>query len=189
VNAEIRRRIADCKRRIQKRLEATNLGDSCPVISASNIQYELAERTKGIAAGGIGIIQPLVKRLELDQAINRQLNLLKIYLPYSESDHVLNIAYNLLAGGTCLEHLELRRNNEAYLDALGSTTQDAFLRYQPGNCLRRSRPSVAHPRLAIDGRAEANAAAFVGEAGESLGPPLIFTENHPWIWRMDQKES
>jgi hypothetical protein len=39
-------------------------------------------------------------------------------LPYSESDHVLNIAYNLLAGGTCLEHLELRRNDEVYLDAL-----------------------------------------------------------------------
>jgi len=33
---------------------------------------------------------------------------------------VLNMAYNLLAGGTCLEHLELRRNDEAYLDALGA---------------------------------------------------------------------
>jgi hypothetical protein len=33
---------------------------------------------------------------------------------------VLNIAYNLLAGGTCLEHLELLRNDEAYLDALGA---------------------------------------------------------------------
>ncbi len=58
--------------------------------------------------------------LELDTAIDRHLNLFKIYLPYTESDHVLNIAYNLLAGGTCLEHLELRRNDEAYLDALGA---------------------------------------------------------------------
>jgi len=33
---------------------------------------------------------------------------------------VLNIAYNLLAGGTCLEHLELLRSDEAYLDALGA---------------------------------------------------------------------
>ena len=48
------------------------------------------------------------------------LNLFKIYLPYAESDHVLNIAYNLLAGGTCLEHLELRRNDEVYLNALGA---------------------------------------------------------------------
>jgi hypothetical protein len=62
----------------------------------------------------------MVKRLELDKAINERLNLLKIHLPYSESDHVLNIAYNLLVGGTCLEHLELRRNDEVYLDALGA---------------------------------------------------------------------
>jgi hypothetical protein len=91
-----------------------------PVISASNIQYEIADRTKAISAGGIGLIHQMTKTLGLDQDINRLLNLFKIYLPYSESDHVLNIAYNLLAGGTCLEHLELRRNDEAYLDALGA---------------------------------------------------------------------
>ena len=57
--------------------------------------------------------------LGLAESINRSVNLLKIYLPYSESDHVLNIAYNIVAGGTCLDHLELRRNDEVYLDALG----------------------------------------------------------------------
>jgi hypothetical protein len=41
-------------------------------------------------------------------------------LPYFESDHVLNIAYNLLAGGSRLEHLEVPRNDEVYLDALGA---------------------------------------------------------------------
>ena len=41
-------------------------------------------------------------------------------MPYHESDHVLNIAYNLLAGGQRLEHLEVRRNDEVYLDALGA---------------------------------------------------------------------
>ncbi len=46
--------------------------------------------------------------------------MLKIHLPYHDSDHVLNIAYNLLAGGTCLEHLELLRSDRAYLDALGA---------------------------------------------------------------------
>ena len=62
-----------------------------------------------MAAGGIAAMHSLVKQLELDRAIDRNLNLFKIHLPYHESDHVLNIAYNLLAGGTCLEHLELRR--------------------------------------------------------------------------------
>jgi hypothetical protein len=66
------------------------------------------------------MIHQVVKSLQLDDAINRRLNLPRIYLPYSESNHVLNIAYNLLAGGTCLEHLELRRNDEVYLNALGA---------------------------------------------------------------------
>jgi len=94
------------------------MGSECPVISATNIDYEMADRTKAISAGGIGLIHKMVCQLALDQMINQTLNLFKIYLPYSESDHVLNIAYNLLAGGTCLEHLELLRNNEAYLDAI-----------------------------------------------------------------------
>lgn len=120
MNAKIRRQLAARKRRMEKRLDKTRLGSECPVISARNIHYEIAERTQAIAAGGIGMIQLLVKQLGLDEAINRQVPLLKLYLPYSESDHVLNMAYNLLAGGTCLEHLELRRNDENYLNALGA---------------------------------------------------------------------
>lgn len=52
--------------------------------------------------------------------INEKLNLLKRHLPYHESDHILNIAYNTISGGTCLEDIEARRNDEAYLDALGA---------------------------------------------------------------------
>jgi hypothetical protein len=89
-------------------------------MTASNIHYEIADRTRATAHGGIGAIHLLVKRLGIDRAINDQLALLKLHLPYHDSDHVLNIAYNLLAGGTCLEHLELLRSDEAYLDALGA---------------------------------------------------------------------
>jgi hypothetical protein len=120
VNAKIRRQLKARKQRIRKRLDKTKLGSACPVLSASNIHYELADRTRAISAGGIGMMHRLVRHLQLDQAINRYVDLLKIYLPYSESDHVLNMAYNVLAGGTRLEHLELRRQDEAYLDALGA---------------------------------------------------------------------
>lgn len=120
MNTKIRRQLKARKRRIEKRLDKSRFPDACPVISASNIDYQIAEKTQAIAAGGIGMIQLLVKRLGLDKAINEQLGLFKLYLPYSESDHVLNIAYNLLAGGTCLEHIELRRNDENYLNALGA---------------------------------------------------------------------
>jgi hypothetical protein len=45
---------------------------------------------------------------------------LKIHLPYQDSDHVLNIAYIPLCNGTCLQDLERLRNDENYLNALGT---------------------------------------------------------------------
>src|SRR5512140_3406827 len=90
------------------------------MMTASNIHYEIAERVQATAAGGIGAIHLLTRKLGLDQVINERLSLLKAHLPYHESDHVLGIAYNLLAGGECLEHLEYLRSDEACLDALGA---------------------------------------------------------------------
>lgn len=87
---------------------------------AKTIAYELAERARGLAAGGIGLMFQLARRVGLVEDINERLHVLKRHLPYHESDHVLNIAFNVLAGGTCLEDLELLRNDEVYLDALGA---------------------------------------------------------------------
>ena len=120
MNAKVRNQLNARKRKIETRLDRTKFPDESPVLAASNIHYDISDRTRAVACGGIGVIHKLVKQLELDHAINEQTNLLKFHLPYSESDHILNIAYNLLAGGSCLEHLELRRNDEAYLDALGA---------------------------------------------------------------------
>jgi hypothetical protein len=90
------------------------------MMTASNIHYEYADRVRGLSAGGIGALFLLAQRIELVKDIDRNLHLLKRHLPYHESDHVLNIALNLLAGGRRIEHLELRRNDEVYLDALGA---------------------------------------------------------------------
>ena len=121
MNTKIRKQIERRKRRIARRLDKNdNRGCDRPMMTASNIHYEIADRTRATANGGIGAMHLLVRKLGLDQAIDAALGLLKIHLPYHESDHVLNIAYNLLAGGTCLEHLELLRSDEAYLDALGA---------------------------------------------------------------------
>jgi hypothetical protein len=121
VNAKIRRQLQAGKRRIERRLDKTILGDGDqPVMSASDIRFELAQRTHGMAYGGIGAMRLLVRELGLAEAIDRRLHLLKIHLPYHESDHVLNLAFNALCDGDCLEDLELRRNDEVYLDALGA---------------------------------------------------------------------
>jgi hypothetical protein len=90
------------------------------MLRGRNIRYEIAERDKGIACGGIGLIHRTCQALRLPERINERLRLLKLHLPYWESDHVLNIAYNALMDGTCLEDIELRRQDEVFLDALGA---------------------------------------------------------------------
>ena len=121
MSPKIRKEIERRKREIARRLDKDdNRGCDQPIMTASNIHYEIAGRTRATAAGGIGAMHLLVRKLGLDEAIDRHLDVLKIHLPYFDSDHVLNIAYNLLAGGECLEHLELLRTNVAYLNALGA---------------------------------------------------------------------
>jgi len=121
VTAKIRKQLRTRKQRIARRLERIDRRASArPELAATNIHYEIANRARAITTGGIGAVHLLVKRLGLDRAIDDRLDLLKVHLPYHESDHVLNIAYNLLAGGTRLEHLEHLRNDEGYLDALGA---------------------------------------------------------------------
>ena len=139
MSVNLRRQIERRKQRNIKRLDRWNLGDtSQPALGARNIHYELAERASGTTCGGIGAIHRLVRELGLPEAIDGRLHLLKMHLPYHESDHVLSLAYNALCGGTCLEDLELRRQDEALLDALGTeripdptTAGDFCRRFQP----------------------------------------------------------
>jgi hypothetical protein len=90
------------------------------VLTASDIHYEIADRTRGIASGGIGALHALARQVGLIDAIDDRLHLLKFHLPYHESDHVLTFAYNVLCDGTCRQDLELRRQDEVFLDALGA---------------------------------------------------------------------
>jgi hypothetical protein len=121
VKTNIRRLLASRKRRMQRRLDKTKLGDvSKPVLTARNIHYEMAQRTHGITYGGIGAMHLLARRIGLIEAIDQKLHLLKIHLPYHESDHVLNFVYNALCNGDCLQDIELRRQDVNFLDALGA---------------------------------------------------------------------
>jgi Transposase DDE domain group 1 len=107
------------KRRIERRLahRQRSTGDR-PVFGACAMRYELGERAGGIAWGGIGAMHALARQIGLIDAIDRNLHILRMHQPYHESDHVLNFAYNALCDGTCLQDLELRRNDEGFLDAL-----------------------------------------------------------------------
>jgi hypothetical protein len=154
VNAKIRRQLANRKRRIRRRLDRQNCdGAQQPRFTASNIHYDIADRTRGLVHGGIGAIHLLARRLGLIDAIDERLHLLKIHLPYHESDHVLNIAYNALCEGTCLQDIELRRNDAVFLDALAArsipdpTTAGDFCRRFRGADIHRLQDIFDDTRL------------------------------------------
>ena len=115
------RKIARRRRRIARRLQPRIWSaQPRPMYTASHIQYEHSERVRGLASGGIGAMHRLAQHTGLVKAIDQQLQVLKVHLPYHESDHVLGIAYNVLCGGTCLQDIERLRQDEVYLDALGA---------------------------------------------------------------------
>jgi hypothetical protein len=119
------------------------------MFSAANPRVELAKKVRAISTGGIGLVHCLAQQTGLVGAIDRRLHLLLIHRPYHESDHVLNLAYNALCGGVRLEDIELRRNDEVFLDALGTeripdpTTSGDF-------CRRFAEPDIRALMEAID---------------------------------------
>lgn len=77
----------------------------------------MSGRGNGLAAGGIVAVMTLMACcIGLVDAIDQRISVLKLHRPYQESDHVLNIAFNVLAGNRRLEHLERLRNDEVYLE-------------------------------------------------------------------------
>jgi len=156
VKASIQRRLAKTKRRIERRLQrdADASGDR-PMFAARNIHYELAEKTQAIGVGGIGVIHRLAQQVGLVEAIDRHVHVLLIHLPYHESDHVLNLAYNALCEGIRLEDIELRRNDEVFLDALGTqripdpTTAGDFCRRFGEGSIRDLMEAIDEARLKV----------------------------------------
>lgn len=141
------------------------------MFGARNVQYEMAERIRAIDSGGIGVFHQLARRTGLIRAIDEKLHVLKRHLPYHESDHVLNMAYNSLTGGNCLDDIDLRRNDEAYMDALGAeripdpTTAGDFTR-------RFSEQDVLDLMEAVNG----TLAPTTGECKEGMGL------SHKGVW-------
>ena len=135
MNKRFSRILTENKRKMRWRLRRRHY-DERPkaMFKGGNIRYSISEKVRAIGYGGIGAMHTLVRKLKLDRAIDRRISLLKAHLPYHESDHVLNIAYNVMTGGTCLEDIERLRKDDTYTQALGAdripdpTTAGDFLR-------------------------------------------------------------
>ncbi len=108
------------------------------MIAGTNTHYELADKAGGTSYGGLAAIHAFAQKIGLPKQVDAALHLFKRRCPYYESDHVLNFAYNALCGGTCLQDIEQRRNDEFFLDAVGAeripdptTAGDFCRRFRP----------------------------------------------------------
>jgi len=150
--AKLRARAAAIERRLQRAVVPNTTG---PVLGRANIAYELSERTKGTAHGGIGAITKLVDAIGLAGEIDASLDLLQCHKPYYESDHVLNIAYNALCGGQRLQDIEARRCDAVFLDGLGidslpdPTTAGDFCRRFDADAVLALQQAVNRARLEV----------------------------------------
>lgn len=182
----ILRRLMARKRRILRRLKKANedkyrrcADGAGPVIDPPGVKYELAEKTRGIAYGGIGLMIKLAHEVGLVKEIDRHLHLLKMHVPYHESDHVLNLALNALCDATCLQDIELRRNDEVFLDALGAqsipdptTAGDFCRRFKSVEHLESLESAIHAARLNVWKRQPAE---FFEEAVIDLDSTLVIT--------------
>lgn len=121
----IRRQLDREKRKISDRLAPFSGGTEPrvagqPELKGPGIMYEMGSKARVIPCGGIGAVHRIVQELGLQTVLDEQLGLLKRARPYQDSDHILNIAYNILCGGEVLDDIEHRRNDAAFLDALGA---------------------------------------------------------------------
>jgi hypothetical protein len=141
VSREYPKIVRNRKRRIERRLKLRAWAEQGkPMFAGSNIYYEMAEKTQAMGCGGIGAIHLLAQKIGLVDSLDRKVQVLKRHLPYHESDHVLNLAYNIMAGGERLEDIELRRQDECFLNGLGAqripdptTAGDFTRRFSPEN--------------------------------------------------------
>jgi hypothetical protein len=112
-----RRNAARRARKVQARHRlAGHLGVQLePMLTMGKINYEVGDRVEATPYGGIAAVHQMAVALGLPEAINDALSLLKVHMPYHESDHVLNMAYNVLTGGRTLQQIERLRHDVAYM--------------------------------------------------------------------------
>jgi Transposase DDE domain group 1 len=104
------------------------------MLTPGKIHYEIGGNVEATPFGGLFAMHRLVTRLGLVAAIDDRVHLLKMHLPYHESDHVLTLAYSVLTGGTRLEDVDRLRTDVPLMNGLGArllpdpTTTGDFLR-------------------------------------------------------------
>lgn len=105
-----------------------------PVLRMRRLHVETEDRATVTRFGGLVLAEQFCRRFKVAALIDEHVEVLKLHLPYHESDHVLAQALSLYVGGTCLEDMMLLQHDEAVKRMLGAcrlpdpTTAGDFLR-------------------------------------------------------------
>ncbi len=105
-----------------------------PVMRKPRLHVETKRRSVVTRFGGLALAEQFCRRFKVAALIDEHVEVLKMHLPYHESDHVLAQAFNLFVGGSCLEDMMNLQGDEAVLRMVGAcrlpdpTTAGDFLR-------------------------------------------------------------
>lgn len=130
MNVNDQKNLARRKQNLDDRLSRRSPGAA----DYSSPVYQMSDRARATGHGGVAALIDLARRAGLCELIDREVPVLAVRKPYSESDHVMAIVAAVLSGGTCVEALRTMRREPELLDALGmgrapdSTTSGDFLR-------------------------------------------------------------
>jgi hypothetical protein len=166
------------KQEVDFRTDRLQAAFGSPQLGSGPVKVELAEKTRAVAHGGIALVHRIAVASGLVDALNA-VPVLKLKLPYWESDHVLNMAYNIFCGGTALEHIEYRRNDPTYLDMLQThsipdpTTAGDFCRRYTATQINQLQDKINETRLNVWAR---QPKSFFDEADVDLDGTMAPTD-------------
>ena len=96
-------------------------GDSCqPQFSHPRLVVEPHRGAPLMSAPGLGIVHELVERLGVASVIDDRVCVLRRRKWYTESDHTLTLAYNMLSGGDTLSDVNRLRGDDGLRRLLGT---------------------------------------------------------------------
>ena len=180
--------LARCKRQIARRIRHNHQLSEQPVLAAANIHYQFSARLHGLAFGGIGAVHLLARKSGLIDALNRRLHLLKVHLPYHESDHVLAIAYS----GPLVSLPMAVFNTRAYVNqAIESIVRQSYAQWElllwddgstdgSAEVLQEWARRDARIRL-LGGTHLGAAGAMAALTAASIGPYLGWVDSDDWL--------
>ena len=111
-----------------------------PVIHNRQVRLQVQQRGEITPYGGLALAHDLAMRLGIDRDINASMQLLRLYLPYFDSDHLLTHVYNQYVGGLCIEDIANLQHSDAVKHLTGacripdpSTAGDFLRRFNRSN--------------------------------------------------------